>query len=379
MKVAMVTPFPADPERIVGGVGGAARTLVSPLAEQPDVDLRVFAPSHPTHRSADFTGIDVEYLPAAPGPGFLSYWTLERRRIHAALRRFEPDLVHVQAIGGWALGWPGPWVLTVHGLGERDVLHSALPLRRLRSAVIGRVEAAARRRANDVIHISPFVGESLGHQLTGRVWSIDNPVDDGFFEVARREVEGRVVFVGRLSALKNVEGLLEAFAAVAERHPAAELQLAGDDVEPNYASRCRARAEDDPRLRDRVRFLGSLDVRGVQDLLAEASCLVLPSHHEVAPLVVAEALAAGVPVLASRRGGIPHLLDQGETGRLFDPDRPEELVRELDALLGDAQLRRSLAERGRVAAAERFRASRVAERTAEVYRAALAAGAPRGA
>lgn len=371
----MVTAFPADPTRVVGGVAGVARTLAPHLAARAGLELRVFAPGHPAARSARVDGVSVEYLTVAPGPGFLAYWTLERRRIHAALRRFAPDLVHVQAVGGWALGWRGPWVLTVHGLGERDVLHSALPLRRLRSRVIARVEAAARRRAPHVIRISPFVGEALGGQLAGRVWSIDNPVDDGFFRVERREAEGRVAFVGRLSALKNLLGLLEAFAAVAERHPAAELHVAGDAAEPDYAARCRARAEDDPRLRGRVHFLGSLDVNGVQDLLAGASCLVLPSHHEVAPLVVAEAMAAGVPVLASRRGGIPHLLDHGDSGLLFDPDRTGELESGLDALLGDAQLRRNFAERGRAAAAERFRAARVAERTEQVYRAALGTGA----
>jgi glycosyltransferase involved in cell wall biosynthesis len=363
----MVTPFPADAGRIVGGVAGVARYLAPCLAATGEVELLVVAPGSETAGERQEDGFRIRHLEPVPGPGFLGYWSLERRRIRRALDAFRPDLVHVQAVGGWALGCPYPWLLTIHGVGERDVLYSDVPLRRLRAAVMGRVEALARRRASDVICISPYISELLGHQLRGRVWDIENPIDDRFFDVARSEVPGRLVFVGRIGPRKNLLGLLDAFERVAPRFPEAELQVAGDDETPDYAARCRSRVADSDALRGRVHFLGSLPIERVRALLGEASGLVLPSFQETAPLVIEEAMAAGVPALASGVCGMPYMIEDGATGFLFDPSRPDSIADKLAALLGDPELRRRMSERSRAVAEDRFRATRVARRTLDLY------------
>ena len=364
----MVTPFPAEPDAIVGGVAGVARYLAPALAASGEVELHVIAPGAARAHRREADGYSIRYLPATSGPGFLRYWTREARQIGVALDALAPDLVHVQAVGGWARHCRHPWLLTLHGIGERDVLYSNEPLRRLRAAVIARVEAAARRRAPHVISISPYLGDVLGAQLRGPVSHIENPVDDAFFEVARHEVPGRVAFVGRIGPRKNLFGLLEALETVVESVPEAELVVAGDDETPAYAEACRSRVAGSPALRERVRFVGSLAIDGVRDLLAQASCLVLPSFQETAPLVIEEAMAAGVPVLGARVCGIPHLVEDGGSGYLFDPRRPDDLAAKLLGVLGDGELRQQMSRRGRVLAESRFRATAVARRTLDVYR-----------
>lgn len=371
----MVTPFPADSERIVGGVAGVARYLAPRLAQSGELELLVVAPASEAEGEREEGGFRIRHLAAAPIPGFLGYWTLERRRIRAALDDFRPDLVHFQASGGWAFGCPYPWLLTIHGVGERDILYSDVPLRRLRAWVVGRVEAAARRRAADVICISPYISELLGDQLRGRVWDIENPIDDGFFDVERREVPGRLVFIGRIGPRKNLRGLLDAFEQVLPRFPEAELHVAGDDETPDYASACRARVQQSDLLRGHVHFLGSLPIERVRALLAEASALVLPSFQETAPLVIEEAMAAGVPALASAVCGMPYMIEDGATGLLFDPRRPETIARQLAAVLDDPDLRARMSLRSRAVAEERFRASRVAQRTLDAYRTIAGGGA----
>ncbi len=370
----MVTPFPADSSRIVGGVAGVARYLAPQLAATGDVELLVVAPGAGPPGLREQQGFRVCHLARPPGPGFLSYWALEPRRIRRVLEDFRPQVVHVQGAGGWALGCPYPWLLTIHGLGERDVLYSDGPLRGLRSAVMARVEARARRRATDVICISPYITELLADQLRGRVWDIENPIDDRFFEIERREIPGRILFVGRIGPRKNLLGLLEAFEQVAPRYPEAELHVAGDAETQAYDGACRARVEASAALKGRVHFLGSLPIERVRELLAGASALVLPSFQETAPLVIEEAMAAGVPALASRAFGIPYMIEDGATGFLFDPQRPDEIAEKLARVLGDAPLRDRLSERSRRIADDRFRASRVAQRTAEVYREVAARG-----
>ena len=117
-----------------------------------------------------------------------------------------------------------------------------------------------------------------------------------------------------------------------------------------------------------MRFVGSLPVDRVREALASAACLVLPSFQETAPLVVEEAMAAGVPALASNACGVPYMIEDGRTGLLFDPQRTESIAEKLDAVLSNADLRERMSTRAREVAEDRFRASRVARRTLDMYR-----------
>jgi glycosyltransferase involved in cell wall biosynthesis len=121
-----------------------------------------------------------------------------------------------------------------------------------------------------------------------------------------------------------------------------------------------------------VHFLGQLDVAGLQAELSRAACLALTSHRENAPLVISEAQAAGVPVVASRVCGIPYMVEDGVTGRLVNPADPDDIARGIDQLLhGDDPIAAGKAARSR---AERTcRASSVASRTVGVYEEVLRA------
>jgi glycosyltransferase involved in cell wall biosynthesis len=152
-------------------------------------------------------------------------------------------------------------------------------------------------------------------------------------------------FVGRIDANKNLGGLLEAFAACvgaldAAGAPAACL-VAGSGPLAAEAGRLAA----DPRLAGRVRFLG--EVADGASLIAGLDALVLPSRSEAAPLVISEAQLAGVPVLATRCGGIPELVEDGATGVLAASPAPADLAAGLLRLRrigrGDALVLRALA------------------------------------
>lgn len=89
-------------------------------------------------------------------------------------------------------------------------------------------------------------------------------------------------------------------------------------------------------------------------------------------MVIAEAMAAGVPVVASRVGGIPWMVEDGKTGYLFDPHRLDEMVDRLERLLMDGNWCRQMGQNARQVAEGRFRAEVVAQKTLKVYETALA-------
>jgi glycosyltransferase involved in cell wall biosynthesis len=164
--------------------------------------------------------------------------------------------------------------------------------------------------------------------------------------------------------------LLRAFAALAPRFPEARLVLAGAGDEHQRLARERDRLE----LRDVVAMPGRRDVR---ELLAAADIACIPSLREGLSVFSLEAMAAGVPVVASRVGGLPESVAEGVTGLLAEPGDEAALAAALERLLADRDLRERMGVAARERARERFSARAMAEKTERLYEELLAARAPR--
>ena len=159
----------------------------------------------------------------------------------------------------------------------------------------------------------------------------------------RPAFSGHVCFVGRLDAVKGVPLLLDAFAATRPRHPTARLTIAGDGP-------ARAALEAQVQslgLTGAVRFTGSLDEDGVAALLDSADMLVLPSFAEGLPVVLMEALASRIPVIATQVAGVPELVEDGVSGFIVPPGDVDTLAVRLDRLLSDPELCAAMGAAGR--------------------------------
>ncbi|MBI4520847.1 MAG: glycosyltransferase family 4 protein, partial [Gemmatimonadetes bacterium] len=165
------------------------------------------------------------------------------------------------------------------------------------------------------------------------------------------------LFVGRLSREKGVLEILQAWHAV--RPEGALLVLAGPDT-PEHALDVGAEGRAFTArhgLEEQVRFLGP--VAEPASLMRAADVFIHPSHYEAFGLSVAEALASGLPVIATSVGGLKEYLVDEENALLVPPGEPDELGRQLDRLLGDAALRQRLGRAGRQTAERRFGPDRV--------------------
>lgn len=159
----------------------------------------------------------------------------------------------------------------------------------------------------------------------------------------RRDFTGHLVFVGRLDAVKGVSLLLQAFAAARSDYPNAHLTIAGDGPARNMLE-AQAKALG---VQAAVQFAGYLDESAVTALLDDADMLVLPSFAEGVPVVLMEAMASRLPVIATQVGGVPELVDDGLSGFLVPPGDVENLTVRLRALLGDQGLCARMGEAGR--------------------------------
>jgi len=120
-----------------------------------------------------------------------------------------------------------------------------------------------------------------------------------------------------------------------------------------------------------VQFVGSISQDRLYEEMSRCSILCLPSLAESAPMVIAQAMAAGKPVVATRVGGVPDMVEDGVTGLLCDPGNSEQLADGLVALLKDPELRRRMGQQAHQLAEKRYRANRVAQATLEAYRSVL--------
>lgn len=173
----------------------------------------------------------------------------------------------------------------------------------------------------------------------------------------------RIAFFGVVGRRKGTDVLLHALAALVARGVPFEAVIGGDgDIEPmrDLARRLG--------LGDRVRFLGWVDEQAVDRELRQSDIFVLPSRAENQPVSILEAMARALPVVATRIGAIPRQVDDGVTGLLVDPDDVEGLTEALTRLAVDADLRRSMGQKGLSQFQARFSVEACAARFGQLYR-----------
>lgn len=302
-------------------------------------------------------------LQAAP----LVYRAAERADlVHAHLGE---DIAVVPIALAAARRYRVPLVLTVHSSLTHTLTVSG-PRSGALKVIGGWWERAGVRQASAVITLT----SRLARLLTAagipdaRVHVIPSGVRSALFDAAKTRDRPEpsaphALFLGRLHRQKGVDLLLRAFTEV----PCGTLDLAGDGPERAQLEQLAAELG----LTDRVRFLGFVPHDSVPDLLHEADVLVLPSEYEELGTAIVEAMYSGLPVVATRTGGVPELVAHGVNGLLVPPSDAIALAGALRRMLADRDLARRFGERGR-ARAQGFRWDALAPRVLGVYRDVIA-------
>jgi glycosyltransferase involved in cell wall biosynthesis len=366
----MVGDFPSDPSRIDGGVQAATKYLVDGLAALDDVELHLvaFRSGIRARTSIARTNVTLHELPRQR-MGALTRWYGDLRTLRACMHTIRPDVVHGQGAGveGYlALRLGLPSVITFHGMIGIDATFRTRRVERIRLSLQSRItERYCAIHSDHAILISPYVEKMFGSLLGGGKHHIPNPIGDQYYLPTRRELSGRILFAGRLIPLKGVTVLVRALAE-ARKSQDCRLVLAGSLGDTEYVSSLRQLAQE-LDVTDAIEFRGLLSESELLQEFETASIVVLPSFQENAPMVIEQAMAAGVPVVASRVGGVPNLVHDGESGILVAPGAVADLAGAMVRLLESPGLRACMAANAKQLA-ERFRAIDVARRTLEVYR-----------
>jgi glycosyltransferase involved in cell wall biosynthesis len=201
---------------------------------------------------------------------------------------------------------------------------------------------------------------------SSRVHTIYNGLNIEQFAKARNRSRGRqrVISVGNIRRVKGHDIFIRAAAIIAQRFPGARFSIAGEVLEQQYFQELLMLISN-LGLADRFRFEG-----GAIDLpsfLAGADIFVLPSRSEGFSNALIEAMAASLPVVATRVGGNPEAVEDGVTGLLVPPEDPDALADALQELLSDSERSWAMGGAGRRLAIREFSNDRVVNQLAEVY------------
>jgi glycosyltransferase involved in cell wall biosynthesis len=231
----------------------------------------------------------------------------------------------------------------------------------LKRPLKARVETQGLRDAAAVIATTEEL-RSMASRFSSRVELIPNGVDTQLFVpagTAPRSGLPRVLYVGRLSPEKNLEIIVHATSSLG----------AGATVTMIGAGPLRGDLEALARARQvEIKFPGIVEQAKLPAVYGAADVFVLASFTEGHPKVLLEAMACGVPCIASDCAGNRSLITDGETGLLFDPRRPDELAERLRQVLDDPALAARLGKAGRSLVAERYDLGILVQREIELVR-----------
>ena len=373
MHVAMVGNYPAQPDKIHGGVEAVTRYLSQALQTVDDIELDVVTllPPGQPDRTASHGRVRVHYLERSTLPSYLSI-AQDTQRMRDCLRALQPDIVHAHVANEFALaartaGYP--WLVTLHGMKFREAQLERGLVNRWREWVVRRTEMSIVRSAKHLIAISSYVRDVFETVTSAKIYDVSNPVPQPFFDLGAQPVKGRLLFVGKMLPIKDPATLLRAMPHLREVAPHAHLHLGGgplDDAAGSYYSELRQIVEQ-YNLGDCVTFLGHISEDQVLAEYASCELFVLPSREEMAPMVILQAMAAGKPTVATDNGGSASVVRAGETGLLTPVGDERALAEALGRLLSEPALAVQMGQHAREVARQQCRAEAVAAQTAAIY------------
>lgn len=218
------------------------------------------------------------------------------------------------------------------------------------------------RHAAAVIVLSPQWADWLQQICPqAKVAVVPNPVQVGQLEAGRKE-QGSVLFLGRLEQNKGIYELLDALAIVVRQFPQLRLLIGGD----GEVDQVRAKAEQ-LGLGSNIELHGWVSGAQKQVLFSRASLLVLPSYKEGLPMAVLEAMAQGIPVVASKVGGVPYAIRDKVEGLLVPAGDRAALAEALLCLFADPALAQKMGAAGWVRARQLFSVPAVLQQVDALY------------
>jgi len=289
------------------------------------------------------------------------------RAVRKKLREIQPNVIHAQGTERWCAvsgAFSGhPRVLTIHG--NLRLINRLSPMKpRLYWTLQTWLEIFSIPRFDGVVCITEYTRKNIT-DLARKTWVVPNAVDQSFFDIIRKPVEPtEIIVVAHIQERKNQNFFLQAISPLAEKVDFRVKFFGCGTSDHSYGRDFFSLLASRPW----ASFGGMIRREQLRDVFSRASLLVLPSLEDNCPMSVLEAMAAGVPVIASAVGGIPELICHGQTGLLIDPRSSTSILTSMERILFNPAFASGLADAAKIEARTRFHPRSIAEAHLNIYR-----------
>lgn len=263
--------------------------------------------------------------------GTISFWY----NTFLEIKKINPDLIHVQAISAAIPGLFTKIVLkkpyVVWGQGSDVYLPSRFT--KLTSKIV-------LQNASTIIALSEDMRTKMCKICKRKdIVILPNGIEIENFKNIRsqkqqKKIEKSILFVGTLRPVKGVKYLIQAMRFINEKSPNTNLIIIGDGPDRNELEAL----VHEFNLEACTHFIGKVSNQEIPEYMAQADVFALPSLSEGFPLVIAEAMASGLPIVTTNVGGLPELIKNGENGFVVDSRSPRALAEKILLLLDDINL-----------------------------------------
>jgi len=287
-----------------------------------------------------------------------------------ALRKIKPDIVHAQSM------LPGLCALIAKKVLSKPYLLSELAMVYFPSLLQNQILRLALRNADAVIALTEDMKNEIRKICRRDIYVLPNGIDLERFEgLLKDEMRAKlqvktderlVIFVGRFRPEKGVEYLIKAMEIISQKDRSIRLVLVGEGPEEKNLKSLTEQL----KLKGCVEFVGQIPNERVPEYMVASDVFVLPSLSEGFPIVILEAMASGLPIVATKVTGLPEIVKDGENGLLVEPRNPQQIAEKVLLLFEDNELREKIS-RNNKKEAKKYSWETIVQSLEDIYRSYL--------
>jgi glycosyltransferase involved in cell wall biosynthesis len=343
------------------------------LTNKPQLEVHVITLDQNLRQPQEinYRNVTFHLIPAPRRFKLSTLYYFVARNLADYLRKIKPEVIEAHWTYEYALGalMSGlPTVVRVHDWMDNEFKI----VKRMGFLVKSLIQKYVLRQSKFVIGDTPYIASLARPYLKGNIYEVPNMVFPEFYQIGTQEIKSNILYLGGISQRKNILILLEAVGNLVRRKSNFQLIVAGPASSSSWSYRKRVVSlMRELEERGIAKNGGMLDYQRMFREMADCAFLVHPSREESFGMTVAEAQAAGRPVVAGRSGGAEYLIMDGETGFLVDPDDLEGFIGKMEFLLDNDEARRRMGQAARCRMQSLLDPDKIFAATAEIYRLAM--------
>lgn len=372
MRIALLGPYVTG-NTIQGGVERHIKYLIDEIRDK-NIEIHIFSVSKKGNNKIETIrkNVTLHIIKSIKLPITITGITIDLYNVIKEVNKIKPDIIHGQMVGApygiatYFLAKRYPSILTIHTLiSQNSTVNNSLKSR-IHDGFWKYLEKLELKNIKNLIIVSEHLKSDINYISESNIYSISNGIQPEWLKIESKFIEGRILFVGRILPIKGIENLIKSISIVKKVKPEINLHIVGPNLDLEYFEKLKLLVNE-LNIEDSVDFMGPLFGNRLFQEYSESQVFVLSSHDESNPFVLIEAMASGIPVVATDVGGIPYLIKEGENGFLVKDNDVGDLSKKIMYLLNKKDIWNKISKKNREKA-KSYLWNNIANQTTSIYK-----------